>query len=66
MAQKVQFICTVLHEPKILILDEPLSGFDPVNVELIKQELIEMRAKGKLIILSTHNMKSVEEICIVL
>ncbi len=63
MAQKVQFICTVLHEPKLLILDEPLSGFDPVNVELIKQELIEMRAKGKTIILSTHNMKSVEEIC---
>lgn len=63
MAQKVQFICTVLHEPKILILDEPLSGFDPVNVELIKQELVEMRAKGKIIILSTHNMKSVEEIC---
>jgi ABC-2 type transport system ATP-binding protein len=63
MAQKVQFICTVLHEPKLLILDEPLSGFDPVNVELIKQELIEMKAKGKTIILSTHNMKSVEEIC---
>jgi ABC-2 type transport system ATP-binding protein len=63
MAQKVQFVCTVLHEPKLLILDEPLSGFDPVNVELIKQELIEMRAKGKTIILSTHNMKSVEEIC---
>ena len=63
MAQKVQFICTVLHEPKILILDEPLSGFDPVNVELIKQEIVEMRAKGKMIILSTHNMKSVEEIC---
>jgi len=63
MAQKVQFICTVLHEPNLLILDEPLSGFDPINVELIKQELIEMRAKGKTIILSTHNMKSVEEIC---
>ncbi|MCF8416039.1 MAG: ATP-binding cassette domain-containing protein [Crocinitomicaceae bacterium] len=63
MAQKVQFICTVLHEPKLLILDEPLSGFDPINVELIKQELIEMKAKGKTIILSTHNMKSVEEIC---
>jgi len=63
MAQKVQFICTVLHEPKLLILDEPLSGFDPVNVELIKQELIEMKAKGKTIILSTHNMKSVDEIC---
>ena len=63
MAQKVQFICAVLHEPKLLILDEPFSGFDPINVELIKQELIEMRAAGKTIILSTHNMKSVEEIC---
>ena len=63
MAQKVQFICTVLHEPKLLILDEPFSGFDPVNVELIKQELIEMKAAGKTIILSSHNMKSVEEIC---
>lgn len=63
MAQKVQFICTVLHEPKLLILDEPFSGFDPINVELIKQELIEMRAAGKTVILSTHNMKSVEEIC---
>lgn len=63
MAQKVQFVCTVLHEPKFLILDEPFSGFDPINVELIKQELIEMRAAGKTIMLSTHNMKSVEEIC---
>jgi ABC-2 type transport system ATP-binding protein len=63
MAQKVQFICTVLHEPELLILDEPFSGFDPVNVELIKQELIEMKAKGKTILLSTHNMRSVEEIC---
>ena len=63
MAQKVQFVCTVLHEPKLLILDEPFSGFDPINVELIKQELIEMKAAGKTIILSTHNMKSVEEIC---
>lgn len=63
MAQKVQFICAVLHEPKLLILDEPFSGFDPVNVELIKQELSEMRAAGKTIMLSTHNMKSVEEIC---
>jgi len=63
MAQKVQFICTVLHQPELLILDEPFSGFDPVNVELIQQELIEMRAKGKTILLSSHNMKSVEEIC---
>ena len=63
MAQKVQFVCSVLHEPKLLILDEPFSGFDPVNVELIKQELIQMKANGKTIMLSTHNMKSVEEIC---
>ena len=63
MAQKVQFICTVLHEPKVLILDEPFSGFDPVNVELIKSELNVMKANGKTILLSTHNMKSVEEIC---
>ncbi len=63
MAQKVQFICAVLHEPKVLILDEPFSGFDPVNVELIKQELIQMKAAGKTILLSTHNMNSVEEIC---
>lgn len=63
MAQKVQFICAVLHEPELLILDEPFSGFDPVNVELIKQELIEMKAKGKTILISTHNMRSVEEIC---
>ncbi|HNS42621.1 MAG TPA: ATP-binding cassette domain-containing protein [Taishania sp.] len=63
MAQKVQFICTVLHEPDLLILDEPYSGFDPVNMELIKNELITMRNNGKTIILSTHNMKSVEEVC---
>jgi ABC-2 type transport system ATP-binding protein len=63
MAQKVQFICTVLHDPKLLILDEPLSGFDPVNVDLINRELLAMKAQGKTIILSTHNMKSVEEIC---
>lgn len=63
MAQKVQFICTVLHQPDLLILDEPFSGFDPVNVELIQQELKEMRHKGKTIMLSSHNMKSVEEIC---
>ena len=63
MAQKIQFICAVLHEPKLLILDEPFSGFDPINIELIKQELLEMRAADKSIILSTHNMKSVEEIC---
>ena len=63
MAQKVQFICTVLHEPDLLILDEPYSGFDPINMELIKNELITMRNNGKTIILSTHNMKSVEEVC---
>jgi len=63
MAQKVQFICTVLHEPELLILDEPYSGFDPINTELIKNELIHMRNQGKTIVLSTHNMKSVEEIC---
>lgn len=63
MAQKVQFICTVLHQPQLLILDEPFSGFDPINVELIQQELIEMKAKGKTILLSSHNMKSVEELC---
>jgi ABC-2 type transport system ATP-binding protein len=63
MAQKVQFICTVLHDPDLLILDEPFSGFDPINVDLIRSELKEFREKGKTIILSTHNMKSVEEIC---
>jgi ABC-2 type transport system ATP-binding protein len=63
MAQKIQFICTVLHNPSLLILDEPFSGFDPLNVELIKQELIDMKANGKTIILSSHNMKSVEEMC---
>lgn len=63
MAQKVQFICTVLHQPQLLILDEPFSGFDPINVELIQQEMTEMRSQGKTILLSSHNMKSVEEIC---
>jgi ABC-2 type transport system ATP-binding protein len=63
MAQKVQFICTVLHEPELLILDEPFSGFDPLNIQLIRQELLEMKTNGKTIILSSHNMESVEEIC---
>ena len=63
MAQKVQFICAVLHQPKLLILDEPFSGFDPVNVELIQNELLAMKKEGKTIMLSSHNMKSVEEIC---
>src|SRR5690554_1014699 len=63
MAQKVQFITTVLHEPQLLILDEPFSGFDPINANLIKKEILELREKGATIILSTHNMGSVEEIC---
>lgn len=63
MAQKVQLFGTILHEPKLLILDEPLSGFDPINVELILTILKEMKTQGKTILLSTHNMKSVEEIC---
>lgn len=63
MQQKIQFITTVLHEPKLLILDEPFSGFDPINTNLIKQEILELRDKGATIIFSTHNMGSVEEIC---
>lgn len=63
MAQKVQFIGAIIHEPKMLILDEPLSGFDPLNVELILSVLKEMKDQGRTILLSTHNMKSVEEIC---
>jgi len=63
MAQKVQFITTVLHEPKFLILDEPFSGFDPINANLIKEELLRLRNEGATIMLSTHNMGSVEEIC---
>ena len=63
MAQKVQFITTVLHRPKLLILDEPFSGFDPVNVQLVRQEILRMKAQGTSIILSTHNMESVEELC---
>jgi len=63
MAQKVQFIVTVLHEPPLLILDEPFSGFDPINAELLKNEILELKAKGSTIIFSTHNMSSVEEIC---
>lgn len=63
MAQKVQFIAALLHEPDVLILDEPLSGFDPVNVELILNELKSLKEQGRTIILSTHNMRSVEEIC---
>jgi ABC-2 type transport system ATP-binding protein len=63
MAQKVQFICAVLHQPDFLILDEPFSGFDPINVELVQHELTEMKLKGKTILISSHNMKSVEELC---
>ena len=63
MAQKVQFIAALVHDPQLLVLDEPLSGFDPVNVELILTEMKELKASGKTIILSTHNMRSVDEIC---
>lgn len=63
MAQKVQFVTTVLHEPEFLILDEPFTGFDPINAELIKNELLELKAKGTTIVLSTHRMESVEELC---
>src|SRR5574344_1837904 len=63
MAQKVQFITTILHNPSLLILDEPFSGFDPVNVQLIRNEILAMRDKGASISLSTHNMESVEELC---
>lgn len=63
MAQKVQFIVTVLHKPKLLILDEPFSGFDPVNANLIKDEIIELNKQGTSIIFSTHRMESVEEMC---
>lgn len=63
MAQKVQFIVTVLHEPKLLIFDEPFSGFDPINANLLKSEILSLREKGSTIIFSTHNMSSVEEIC---
>jgi ABC-2 type transport system ATP-binding protein len=63
MQQKVQFIVTVLHEPELLILDEPFSGFDPINAQLIKNEILELRKKGSTVIFSTHNMGSVEELC---
>ena len=63
MAQKVQFIVTVLHEPQLLIFDEPFSGFDPINANLLKNEILELRDKGATVIFSTHNMASVEEVC---
>lgn len=63
MQQKIQFIATVIHDPDLLILDEPFSGLDPVNAELLKNEILELKARGKTVILSTHNMGSVEELC---
>ena len=63
MAQKVQFITTVLHQPDLLIFDEPFSGFDPINADLLKREILELRDNGATIIFSTHNMESVEAIC---
>lgn len=63
MAQKVQFISTVIHQPKLLILDEPFSGFDPVNAEIIKNEILELKESGTTVILSTHRMESVELLC---
>lgn len=63
MAQKIQFITTVVHKPSLMILDEPFSGFDPVNAELIRNEILRLNKEGATIILSTHNMESVEELC---
>jgi ABC-2 type transport system ATP-binding protein len=63
MAQKVQFVVCVLHKPKLLIFDEPFSGFDPVNANIIKEEILELRKQGSTIIFSTHRMESVEELC---
>ena len=63
MAQKVQFIVTILHKPELLIFDEPLSGFDPINANLLKEEILSLRDQGATVIFSTHNMSSVEEIC---
>lgn len=63
MAQKIQFVVTVLHQPKLLIFDEPFSGFDPVNANIIKDEILELKQKGSTIIFSTHRMESVEELC---
>jgi ABC-2 type transport system ATP-binding protein len=63
MQQKVQFVATVLHEPELIILDEPFSGFDPVNAEIIKDEILELNKKGSTIIFSTHRMESVELLC---
>jgi ABC-2 type transport system ATP-binding protein len=63
MAQKIQFIVTVLHEPKLLIFDEPFSGFDPINANIIKEEILQLKERGTSIIFSTHRMESVEELC---
>ncbi|NAS32622.1 ATP-binding cassette domain-containing protein [Flavobacteriaceae bacterium R38] len=63
MAQKIQFVVTVLHQPKLLIFDEPFSGFDPINANLIKEEILELRKQGSTVIFSTHRMESVEELC---
>ncbi len=63
MQQKIQFIVTILHEPELLIFDEPFSGFDPINVNLLKEEILKLRENGATIIFSTHNMASVEELC---
>ena len=63
MAQKVQFIATVIHRPKLLIFDEPFSGFDPVNAEILKKEIIRLKDEGSVVLFSTHNMSSVEEVC---
>ena len=63
MAQKIQFIVTIIHEPKLLIFDEPFSGFDPINASIIRKEILELSQKGTTIIFSTHRMESVEEIC---
>ena len=63
MQQKVQFICTVLHKPRLLIFDEPFSGFDPINADIITREILQMKKNGSTIIFSTHNMESVEQLC---
>lgn len=63
MQQKIQFVATVVHQPKLLIFDEPFSGFDPINANLLKNEILELKEKGSTIIFSTHNMASVEEVC---
>ncbi|MEG2178857.1 MAG: ATP-binding cassette domain-containing protein, partial [Bacteroidales bacterium] len=63
MQQKIQFVVTILHEPKLLIFDEPFSGFDPINTQMLKDEILNLKEKGSTVIFSTHNMASVEEIC---